>query len=407
MASDEVEGIHGSERDAVDVAFLLPSLHDSSLERLRRGIVCLQARLEKVFPQFIWRLRTHVLPSATSSRVISQLAQGISWRDRQRQDFVIACSIDRLIGFEQEDLVAATSKAAGVAILSLEPIWGLATKGADEADEGTIRRWVDVTAGLLVHLLGARVDLAELSRAFRGEEPRSLDSSRIESESEGEIWSFIAEQREEIECSLKEVSDLRLEERRRTHQSAHFVLSAILMNFSAISLNIWAARPWLLPFRLVALTTTSFSAALVLSMTAEVWELGLQQSWGTVVGMSALVVVLVSALIARPQMIRTPVGRASEQIVTTNTSLALIVLLGFVATYVLLLGAILAIGVWVFSNDLLSSWAPSLRTTPDMWDRCVHAGLVAAVSLGIGSLGASLEGVERLRLIAYIDTEVS
>jgi hypothetical protein len=159
--------------------------------------------------------------------------------------------------------------------------------------------------------------------------------------------------------------------------------------------------------RLSRLTTAAISALLILLVTAEVWDVGMQQPPELVVGLSLGALGLTSLYILTRQRLltRRHTRALSEQTVFTNMAITLVVLLGMLTTYGLLFTGALTLGLVFFPRQVITGWATSLQDTMHMVHYLVLAAFVASLSLLIGALGASFEQQHYFRHITYIDEE--
>jgi hypothetical protein len=74
-------------------------------------------------------------------------------------------------------------------------------------------------------------------------------------------------------------------------------------------------------------------------------------------------------------------------------------------TYLLLFGLTLLLSGTLFTPSLLQGWAVSVEGALTTQHYLSHAGLVAALGLVIGALGASFEGQYYFQHITYVDEE--
>jgi hypothetical protein len=98
--------------------------------------------------------------------------------------------------------------------------------------------------------------------------------------------------------------------------------------------------------------------------------------------------------------------RLSEQIVVTNVAISTVVILGMVFTYLMLFAVTQILAVLLFEHELVASWAASLNGKVSWLNYLTLGQLTASLGLIIGALGASFEGQEYFRHIAYVDEEL-
>jgi hypothetical protein len=187
-----------------------------------------------------------------------------------------------------------------------------------------------------------------------------------------------------------------------------FYIRALWLLRKDIMSAVLQAKPWQFPFRLSRLTTAALSTLLILMMTAEAWDLGMSQqllwmsifSLGVLLGTSLFIVKRQKLLLRRSQR------RLTEQIVVTNVASSLIVMVGMAVTYLMLFSLTLLFAEALFMEPLVASWAASLDGRIGLPNYLSLAQLTASLGLLIGALGASFEGQDYFRHIAYVDEEL-
>jgi hypothetical protein len=221
---------------------------------------------------------------------------------------------------------------------------------------------------------------------------------------------FAPETVAELGAELESVADIRLEERPQ-HEATGFVAfycQAIWHLRGDILDAVWQAQPWQFPVRLNRLTTGAVPTLLILMMTAEAWDLGMRQGLSQMAAFSMFVLVATSAYILQRQKLwlrRSP-RRMTEQIVLTNTAIALVVFFGMATTYLLLMLLTLLLARLLFDEALIAGWAASLGEPIRFAHYLAMSQLTASLGILIGSLGASFEGQHYFRHIAYVDEEL-
>jgi hypothetical protein len=257
---------------------------------------------------------------------------------------------------------------------------------------------------LALHLLGDLNGLPHTTEA--GDcmfEPASVEDL-------DRMTEFSPAGRRQLIEELTEVGDIRLEELPRADKwgTLTFYLHAARIGRGDILSAILQAKPWEFPFRLSRLTTAALSSLLILLLTAEVWDLGMNQSslfvgclsLGALAGTSLFVLKRQNLLLHRGRR------RLTEQAVFANISTTAVVLWGMATTYLLLFGLAATLGHLLFPHHLVEEWAASLQRTPEWGDYFVLAGFVASLGILIGALGASFEGNQYFRHITFVDEEI-
>lgn len=222
-----------------------------------------------------------------------------------------------------------------------------------------------------------------------------------------QMTHFEAAEAEWLAEELADVADLRLEERRRRLAPFTFYLQAAWFNRDDIASSVRLARPWMFPLRLSRLTTAAGSALVILLLTAETWDLGMNQPPALVGGLACLVLLVTTTYVLKNQrlLVRRGSRRLTEQTVVTNISLTLVVLLGLGVTFLGLFLVALGAERLFYPPALVASWTASLGAPAVLGQYVVLAGFVASLGIVIGTLGASFEEQNYIRHIAYVDEE--
>lgn len=390
------------------------------LDAVRSAHEGVSKTLEAGFPQFRWALPlisgSSAPPSAGIDEPAGRLDEGVQTRDLRGWDFAFVITPFDLRSHYKSHALAVPSRALAVAVISLARLSadvrtagvrtaGVRTAGEQTAGERSAGERNDPTRlaqrirTLALHAFG---DLNGLwHREASDAVMRSFDSVSDLDRPGG----FDDDERERLELALEQVADLRLEEATASPSPFRFYLRASRERAGEIASATLQARPWEFPLRLSRLTTAALSALCLLLVTAEVWDLGTSQRAATIVSLSVGVVALATAFILTRQrlLLRRARTRLSEQAVVMNVSAVLIVVSGLTTTYAMLFASTLLLGFGLFDPDLMARWAPEAagrgRSLIGM------AGLIAALGLLIGSLGASLEGQDYFRHVIYADEE--
>lgn len=380
------------------------------LDAVRSAREGVSKTLEAGFPQFRWAMPlisgSSEPPSAGIDEPAGRLDEGVQTRDLRGWDFAFVITPFDLRSHYKSHALAVPSRALAVAVISLARLSAdVRTAGERTAGERTAGERNDPTAlaqrigTLALHAFG---DLNGLwHREASDAVMRSFDSVSDLDRAGG----FDDDERERLELALEQVADLRLEEATGAPSPFRFYLRASRERAGEIASATLQARPWEFPLRLSRLTTAALSALCLLLVTAEVWDLGTTQRATTIASLSVGVVALATAFILTRQrlLLRRARTRLSEQAVVMNVSAVLIVVSGLTTTYAMLFASTLLLGFGLFDPDLMARWAPEAagrgRSLIGM------AGLIAALGLLIGSLGASLEGQDYFRHVIYADEE--
>lgn len=360
----------------------------------------LLALMRDQFPEFTWRMplveRTD-LPVPLREEPVELLYLGLEERDARHWDYVLVVTGSDLIGHAKPFTLAAPSRALGVGVLStarIDPQAQGAELTSDARTEALAQRATTLALHLLAHLagcedVGASVHILESVSDL----DRQLDLGP----------DARAAMREE----LRAVADLRVEEARPPAAKLPFYARSMWVNRGAIAGAIGRARPWLFPLRLTKLTTAAMSTLLILINTAEVWEVAMSLSPAAVLVLSVLTLAATSSyVVGRQRLLRRRHRRLTEQAVTTNVSLSVIVTLGMLTTYVLIFVLASAVSTLLYPDRVIASWSGLVATSVTGWHHVALSGFVASLGIVIGALGASFEQQHYFQHMVYVDEEV-
>jgi hypothetical protein len=330
------------------------------------------------------------------------LEYGVTEREAKHWDFAFILTDADLISHYKPYALGAPARSVNVALMStarLDPQAAQTTVTTEERCQTMTRRLCALALHLFGHLNGlSHVDEDTHAYMYDLETVTDLD----------QMTYFTAPHIERLTTILHEVADPRLEEEPTGKtRLLWFYVRGIWIGRDDIVNAILRAKPWEFPFRLSRLTTAAISALLILLMTAEVWDVGMTQSAGVVMGLSLFALMLTSAYILKRQrlLMRRKAGALSEQSVVTNMSIATVVLLGMLTTYGLLFISALGCSVLLFHRQVIVGWAAALSGNIQATHYIIFAAFVASLGLVIGALGASFEQHYYFRHITYIDEE--
>ncbi len=362
-------------------------------------------RLQDEFPAFHWRMplvRRQELVSTLTVEPADLIDAGMAERDLGGWDFCFVVTEADLTSYFRPFALATPAQSAGVAVIStarLDPERFDDTAGERERIETLARR----ISALALHLLGHLNDVDHVSDAgdFMFDIDTVVDLDRL--------MAYGDETRERLADELRDVADLRIEERLEERKSSafKFYLHTIWHSRMDILGAILDIRPWMFPYYLNRLTTAACSTLVILLITAEAWDLGMSQTPASVGVLSGLALVAASVFVAKRQRLlgRRQQKRLTEQGVVTRISISMAVLIGMATTYLLLFLITLLVSQTIFSRELLTGWAVSLHGRILFRHYLLLAGFVAAMGIIVGALGASFETRGFFRHVAYVDEE--
>jgi hypothetical protein len=386
----------GTARPRVEIGWLLlgPDL-EAARGAMTAAARAVMDRLAALFPQFDWRHevidRREMLKDGAVEPVLL-LDEAEIVRTRRRLDFVFVLTTQDLVAYTRPATHAALSRAFATAIISTARL----VDGDDEADRLT-DRIVALALNLFGRLNGLAADTTGTMAPF--DCCGDLDA----------LWgaSYSDEDREQLESSLADVADLRVEETEAARSGVlSFYARALWENRRALPEGILRMRPWAFPLRLNRLTTAAGSALAVLMMTAESWDVALRLPVATVAAASLTALVATSGWVLKSQRLLARPGDRGlmEQRVVSNMSAIAAVAIGMGVTYLAVFAASLAMAFVFFGDALLQGWVDAGFTGD--FARFRMAGFCAALSLVIGALGASFEPYGYFRQVTFIDDEV-
>ena len=398
-------------RPPLEIGLVLAGRPDSRT----RALVHVAARrfagdLARWFPAYDWRVEPSARPDIgelgreESSELLREAA---AIRDTGHHDFVILVTPDELIARYRAFALAALSRPLDAAVLSTARLVpgppGEAREATPPAPDDAVL--VDRLATLMVHALAhlaGRPAVPDRDRLLhRPETPDDLDA----------MTRFAPEEIAALDAAFAAVADARLEER-ATHVGARwrFVLRAALINRAEIVGAVLAAHPWEFPQRLGRLTTAAVSTLALLLMTAESWDLGLSQSWPSVLVMALVVLALTSAFVVhRQQLLLARHRQLREQLVVTRVSALAIVVTGLALTWLGVFALALLAAAVLFDAPLITAWAASNgldESAIGLALRTKMAVFCASIGLLIGALGASFEDQHHFRHVIFVDEEL-
>lgn len=361
---------------------------------------------EETFPEFEWRIplveRDELVRTQKAESVLL-LDYGVTERNFRHWDFTLVITQADLESYYKADALSVVSRSlqtAAISTVRIDPrayLLDIESQQRIEVMAGRIR-------SLVIHVIGhlgglEHVDNPE-SFMFGFGTVDDLDRSS----------GISQQQRDALLFGLREVADARLEEQAdmRRIWRPRFYAHALWINRRQVGKAVLQAKPWQFPFRLSRLTTAAASAMLVLMITAEAWELALNQSVGVLAVLAALAITLTTLYVVVRQrlFVRRERARLSELSVVTNVSTLAIVLVGMTTTFVLLALITLVLGHAFFGPTLIADWA-DLKGNPRGVSIYVQLAIfVASTGLFIGALGATFESHHYFRHITFVDEEI-
>jgi predicted Zn-dependent protease len=404
--SDPINIVPQTHERLIEIGWLVSSdVKKSDRDVITQARNRMLALLQQDFGQFQWRMPVILQPqpgAGSATGAAKLLYEAAYERDGRHWDYAFVITGADLTSYYKPFAFAMPSQALAVAVMSTAR---LASRSllADNSETWSTCKAQRLFA-LSMHLLG---DLNGLDHQAEPSdfmyEPRDMDEL-------DRMNNYSTSGRQRLLQMLTKVADLRLEEQPSTKTGGvgGFYVRALWLLRKDIVSAVLEAKPWQFPFRLSRLTTAALSTLFILMMTAEAWDLGMNQQLPLMSIFSLLVLLGTSLFIVKRQklMLRRSQRRLTEQIVVTNVASGLIVLMGMAVTYLMLFCLTLLFAEALFTDSLVASWAASLEGQISWQHYLSLAELVASLGLLIGALGASFEGQDYFRHIAYVDEEL-
>lgn len=375
---------------------------DAAFSRMEQTRDRLLQNLSAAFPEYRWILTVRCRDRrSTEARIepTDLLQLGSEERDAHEWDFAIVVTPRDLVSHYHQFSLAVVSRSLDLAVVSLSRLnAGEQSNGQHDEDlESRLQR-------LILHVLGHLNGLSD------DDDRANVMFHPADADDLAEPAGFADSQIESLRKNLQQIADLRLEEQEDAERSYlwSFYLRSMWINRHEIVDALWQARPWEFPIRLARLTAAAVSSALLLLITAETWDVALNQSPGAVGLLISFALLLTTGFVVKRQhlLVSRRKRRVTEQAVIANVAAVGIVFIGMATTAVLLFSLALAAGVSLFPPELVESWAASAHVSCDFPCYLQMATFVASIGILIGSLGASFEEQHHFRHIVLVDEEV-
>lgn len=360
--------------------------------------------LQTHYAQFQWQitfLRREETKTAAQQEPSALMIEGSAVRDAEGWDFAFLITANELSARYKPYALAASSSALDLAVISTKRIdpQPYAIDGENEQRcEILAQRLSTLLLHCLCHINGLKSSEEDNNLMYRPQSASNLDSMQTLDE----------QQEQSVLENLNDVADIRLEE---TKSAAHFstlrfYAHSAWINRREIYSATLHARPWEFPLRLVRLSAAATSAMLVLKTTAEAWELAGQQAIATLTLFLLVVIALGTffVIIKQRLFVRRLRQTLTEQIVITNITATLIVLLGMLTTAAALMLLNAGLSALLYPGSLVASWTGIELIN---WQHYLQANLLmTSLGLLIGALGASFEAQHHFRHIVFVDEEI-
>lgn len=388
----------------IEIGWILAGPFDAEdLRAIRTARHYVLESLTSQFPDFAWQIPVIRRPELVKDRRVEPTElfdEAVAERDARRWDFCIVITSADLISHYQSDASFFLSRVLQSAILSTSRLDPKAWDDSSDNDE-RVRAMTRRMVRLILHAIGNWNGLHDALD--------TNDESRDAGEQYDPVWlAFDDSQLRQIEANLSKIADRRLEEDTPVMRPLTFSCRAAWLNRRDLVRAVWEAKPWQFPLRFSRLTTAAASAMLFMLMTAEVWDLGMNQSVASICLLAGIVIAgtTLYVLVRQRLLVRRTRHRLTEQIVTTNVATTGIVLSGMTTTFFALFLAALMLSGCLFTDSLVSAWAATIADPITLTHYLSLAGFVSSLGITVGALGASFEKHHYFRHVTFVDEEI-
>lgn len=168
-------------------------------------------------------------------------------------------------------------------------------------------------------------------------------------------------------------------------------------------------RAPLLPLRMPALATAAVAPVFVLVFSAEFWDAGLGMGPATAWAYAAVSIVAAACYLCFAQRLFLPRKESRilpEHLAVANMVIFLSMLLAVVGLFAMVALLVLAIEIWVFPSDLISTWPTLGNQQVGIADLLRISVFISTVGVTTGALAGGLQRRQVLRHMALFQTEV-
>ncbi|MDQ3289414.1 MAG: hypothetical protein M3Q42_14415 [Pseudomonadota bacterium] len=256
------------------------------------------------------------------------------------------------------------------------------------------------TAALLLHLigqtLGANVQVGEhgAMARFEADPDRTAVPRYRESAGIAQLTAAFMEREHTVEGPL---ADLWLHVRSAARHP-RMLLQALLRN-----------RAPLLSLKMPGLATAAVAPVFILVFSAEFWDAGLGMTHPTAWTYAALSILAAAFYLCFAQRLFLPRKESRlvpEHLAVANVVIFVSMLLAVIGLFVMVALLALAIELWVFPPDLISTWPTLGKQQVGFTDLLRIAVFISTVGVTTGALAGGLQRRQILRNMALYQTEV-
>lgn len=168
-------------------------------------------------------------------------------------------------------------------------------------------------------------------------------------------------------------------------------------------------RAPLLPLKMPGLETAAVAPVFILVFSAEFWDAGLgmthQTAW-SFAGVSILAATLYLCFVQRLFLPRKESQIVPEHLAVANVVIFLSMLLAVIGLFVMVALLALAIELWMFPSDLISTWLTLGNQQVGFADLLGISVFISTVGVTTGALAGGLQRRQIMRDMALYQTEV-
>lgn len=312
-------------------------------------------------------------------------------------DLVIILTDVPLISRRERIVFGLVSPLARTLVLSTHRLRDVNTRGMLPQDSHEVR-WN--AAALLLHLIGKGMGASSRSGSSGAMTPFRYDPHRqtvplFEHEDQmSRLASKFIEREHRVSGRWQELSVHLLSAWRHPR----LIMEALLRN-----------RAPFLPLRMPGLATAAVAPVFVLVFSAEFWDAGLGMTPRTAWAYAAISIIAATLYLCFAQHLFLPrkqSPRLPEHLAVANVVIFLSMLLAVIGLFVMVALLALAIELWVFPPDLISTW-PTLEDQgvgfPDLLRIAIF---ISTVGVTTGALAGGMQRRQVMRQMALFQTEV-
>ena len=230
-------------------------------------------------------------------------------------------------------------------------------------------------------------------------------------------FSFSETRREDVsfspaECKALQKRSSRLPEREVVNgnvlQELFFHVLMAARHPMSVARPLARNRAPLLALSLPRLATAAVAPSLLLVFSAEIWDAGLGMNNTTAAVYAAASILIASLYLVQVQSLFFP--RKEKRVLTEHLAVANVVvffsvLLLLIGLFLLVGGLVLMLGLYVFPEDLMSTWPTLNQGRVDLFDLLQLAAFIATVGVTTGALAGGLESRNVIQHLALFEDE--